>query len=85
MAKKVMFNTLQYAKTLNSAGVEHADTHSAALEQALTQNIYSIPDVDKMIRELSARSEHRILKVDRRIEKRLEKMWEIKWVNGLDH
>ena len=48
MSKKLVFDTLNYAKFLTEGGVEHADVHSAGLANAITQNIYTKNEVEKM-------------------------------------
>lgn len=48
MSKKVVFDTLKHAKILAKGGVEHPETHSRALAYAITQNIYTINEVDMM-------------------------------------
>lgn len=49
MTNKIIFDTLAYAKTLESAGIAHPEAHSEALVQAITHNIYTQCKIDKMI------------------------------------
>ncbi len=49
MTTELLFDTLKYAKLLTHAGVEQADKQAEALADALKQNIYPKPEIDKMI------------------------------------
>ena len=68
MSKKIVFDTLEYAKMLAEGGVEHADIHSSSLATALVQNIYTRDEVDKMIEETFKRFDDRTFALEARIK-----------------
>lgn len=69
MQKKLMFNTLGYAKMLRKGGVSLADTHAAALDYALQQNLYTKTEVREMLElaldKVSKSIQHLDNKIDR--------------------
>ena len=80
MSKKLVFETLHYAKILEMGGVEHADIHAASLAEVIPQNLYIKDEVDKMIEAALNRFDKRTNAMDKRfalemkaLENRLEK------------
>ena len=49
MTKKVMFDTLHYAKLLKKGGVRQSNVHSAALADVITQNMYTKAEVGNVL------------------------------------
>src|SRR4051812_22514121 len=52
MSKKLVFDTLHYATMLKDAGIEDYDIHAHSLAEAISQNVYTKVEVDKMIEDL---------------------------------
>jgi hypothetical protein len=63
MMKKLVFDTLRYAKMLTGGGVEHSDVHAQSLADALSQNVYIKGEVDKMIEKVFNEFEERTRKI----------------------
>jgi Flp pilus assembly protein TadB len=72
MAKKLAFDTLEYAIMLKKGGVEHADVHSSSLAEVITHNIYIKNEVDNMIEAALKKFEERTNKMQLEM-KELEK------------
>jgi len=72
MPTKIMFDTLKYAKILAGAGVIHAEAHSLAMMEAVSQNIYSKPEVDKMLEATFQKSDKRFDATIRRSDQKFE-------------
>jgi len=59
MSRKIIFDTLRYVKMLERGGVKHPETHCFALSEAITHNVYTKIEVDKMIETTFQRFEAR--------------------------
>lgn len=49
MTRKIVFDTLAYARTLKKGGVKCAEVHATSLFEAIVYNIYTKEESDKMI------------------------------------
>ena len=85
--KKLIFDTLSYAKMLTKGGVSCAEAHAESLATALAYNIYVKDEVDKMIKNTLARFDQkfddslrefhdRSHRADRRFEESLQEFRE---------
>lgn len=63
MGQTILFNNLSYAKLLRKGGVPHADIHAAALTQALSENLYSQAEVDKMVEHVLKRMDDKTIEL----------------------
>ena len=78
MTKKIAFDTLQYARMLQSGGVIEADTHAASLAEVITHNFYTKDEVDKMVEAALKQFEARTRAIEKEtseLENRLEKIY----------
>jgi len=76
MRKKILFDTLNYAKMLTNDGVEHADTHSKALSEVLGDNLYSQHETDKMIDAALRRFDERTAEIREEMRQNREELRE---------
>jgi len=65
----IMFDTLAYSDGLKSAGITHSEVLTTNLSRALTQNIYTKAEVDKMIDQALKEFHERTYAMDKRFEK----------------
>lgn len=63
MTKKLLFDTLSYAKLLGDEGVSHADIHSMALAEVLSHNLYSKSEINEMLEATLKRVETQIIEL----------------------
>lgn len=74
MSKKLVFDTLNYAKMLEKGGVEHADIHAASLAEATAQNLYTKDEVEKMVEAALSRFDARTHELGERFSERTNAM-----------
>ena len=65
--EKLVFDTLKYAKMLTGAGIEYGDIHAESLATALSQNVYTKGEVDKMIEDALRRSDENFKELEKQI------------------
>jgi Skp family chaperone for outer membrane proteins len=58
-AKRLPFDTLEYATLLKEKGVANAEAHAASLAAVIVQNLYTKDEVDKMIEAALQRFDER--------------------------
>jgi hypothetical protein len=71
---KLIYDTLAYSKMLKEGGVEHAEVHSTALADSISQNIYTKDEVDKVIEAALKRFDERTFQMRDEFEKRSSQM-----------
>ena len=76
MSKPIFFNTLQYAKILETGGIEpeQAKVHTEALCHAFAENLYSQDEVDKMIEAALKRFDDRTVQLREEMRKDREEI-----------
>jgi hypothetical protein len=72
-ARKLMFDTLNYAKILDSSGVSHPDVHASALNDVLGQNIYSKNETDTMYEAALKRFDERTVEMREQIREEMRR------------
>lgn len=72
MNKKLVFDTLNYAKILEQGGIIYSDVHSSALAGAIIENIYVKYEVDSMFNAALERSDKAIQKMQQDTDKIIE-------------
>lgn len=75
--KKLVFDTLGYATMLSKGGVEHSDVHASSLAEAITQNMYVKPEVDRMIEDTFKRFDNSLKSFDERTHQMQLEMKEV--------
>lgn len=76
--KKLVFDTLQYAKMLSDGGVENSDVHASTLADVLVYNIYTKNEVDMSIENALRKSDekwHESIKMYNKSTLESEKKW----------
>jgi hypothetical protein len=63
---KLIFDTLTYANQLKTAGIKNSNLCTKALNDALALNIYSKPEIDKMIQSALNRVDASLRRFDER-------------------